>query len=169
MRRIGVVIATVAGLVALGVAGLAWLREPEPITADDAAELTADALADAGVTGATVGLEPSAGTYEPESRPAIDVWKTAANVDGGTIVLWLAQDDGEPVYLDDRGPSGATQLLSETQSQALAERQENPARDRLVRQNVVITIAAGLVLVSAALLPRVGGLVAPTTLPSRRR
>ena len=156
MRRIGVVVATVVGLVALGAAALGWLRSPDPLTAADAAELAADALTGAGVAGAVVGPEPAAGTYELASGEAIRVWKAVATVEGGTILLWLAQEDGEPVFLDDRGPSGATQLLTEAQFQALADHDANPARDRQLRENVVVTVAAAALLVVAALLATAG-------------
>jgi hypothetical protein len=156
MRRIGVVVATVVGLVALGAAALGWLRSPDALTAVDAAELAADALTGAGVTGAVVGPEPAAGTYELGPGEVIRVWKAVATIEGGTILLWLAQEDGEPVFLDDRGPSGATQLLTEAQFGALADHDANPARDRQLRENVVVTVAAAAVLVVAALLATAG-------------
>src|SRR3546814_1791254 len=70
---------------------------------------------------------------------------TVATLDGGgTISLWLAQDDGEPVFLDDRSPSGATQLLSEAQFDALADHEPDVGGERLLR-NIVLTVAAGFI------------------------
>jgi len=157
MHRIGVGLAVVTSLVALGVVTAAWLRTPSPITAEDAAALTAGALAEAGLGDAVVGGDPSPGVYEPASgEDPVRVWRTVATVDGGTIILWLAQDGGDAVFLDDRGPSGATQLLSEAQFRVLADREANPARDRLRRENILLTVAAAAVLVGAGALVAVG-------------
>src|SRR3546814_12934462 len=79
---------------------------------------------------------------------------TVATLDGGgTISLWLAQDDGEPVFLDDRSPSGATQLLSEAQFDALADHEPDVGGERLLR-NIVLTVAAGFIAVLAAQIGR---------------
>jgi hypothetical protein len=152
MHRLGVSTAVVVALVALVATAAAWTRTADPVTAEEAVELARDALEEADVAGASIDREPSAGTYQPQRGEPIEVWETVASVDGGAIRLWLARDDGEPVFLDDRGPSGATQLLTEAQFQVLAGREADPARDRLLRENIVVTIAAAAALVVAALL-----------------
>lgn len=154
--RLGVLTAVVAALVVLVVTPLAWQRSPDPVTAEEAAELARDALAAADIPDASVGTEPSAGDYESEASDAVAVWQTVATVEGGTIRLWLSQEDGEPVFLDDRGPSGATQLLTDAQFEVLADVDENPARDRLLHQNRAATVAAAAALVAAAMLGTVG-------------
>src|SRR3546814_17897664 len=119
MRKIGQIVAVAMALVAVGAVLIGWLQEPDPITADEAVEVATDALRSADVDG-RVAADASSGTYEPTSGDPVAVWKTVATLDGGgTISLWLAQDDGEPVFLDDRSQSGATQLMAEAQVAAL--------------------------------------------------
>lgn len=151
MRKIGVLVASVVGVTALAVAALGWLRSPDPITAEEAVGIADGALAEAGVD-ASVADAPNTGTYEPDDGDPIPVWKVVATVEGGTVMLWLAQDGGEPVFLDDRGPSGATHLLSDEAFEDLAAHHANPARDRLLRENIALTLAAAGVLVVTALL-----------------
>jgi len=145
--------AAVLGAVAVGAVLVAWLQDPEPITAHEAAGVAAAAFAAAGVPDARVGAEPSRATYDPGGGDAlIEVWRTVAEVDGGTIQLWLAREDAEPVFLDDRTPDGTAQLLTDAQFDALADVDDNPALDRRVRRNLVAALAgAGIVLLAAVL------------------
>src|SRR3546814_14533742 len=123
-------------LVAGGAVRFGWLQAPDPITADEAVEVATDALRSADVDG-RVAADASSGTYEPTSGDPVEVWKTVATLDGGgTISLWLAQDDGEPVFLDDRSPSGATQLLSEAQFDALADHEPDEIGRASCRESV---------------------------------
>src|SRR3546814_13608776 len=129
-------------LVAGGAVRFGWLQAPDPITADEAVEVATDALRSADVDG-RVAADASSGTYEPTSGDPVEVWKTVATLDGGgTISLWLAQDDGEPVFLDDRSPSGATQLLSDAQFDELADPAHDVRGERMLR-NIVLHTAPG--------------------------
>lgn len=174
-------------LAALAVATIAWLQSPDALTGSEAVAAAEAALDAAGVEGARVDPDPELGRYTRGSRrDAISVWKTSASVDGGELQLWLAEDDGEPVFLDDRAPDGSTQMLTEAQFRTLADHSENPAADRWVRRNIVLTVAAAAVALvavrvtaAASRIPRItfrrprmrprrrsGPIVEP---PSRRR
>ena len=80
------------------------------------------------------------------------MWKTTANVEDGTVQLWLSREDGEPVYLDDRTPDGAAQLLTDAQFREIGNHFENPALGRQLRRNLLATLAAALILGVAVLL-----------------
>lgn len=138
------------GLVAVAVVAIGWLQSPPDITSAEAVSAASGAFRAAGVDGARVDPHPRAGTYHPADDGApLAVWRTSTRVRGGAVALWLAREDGEPVFLDDRSGDGATQLLSNSEFQALAAHFENPAADRQIRRNLVLTLAAGLVAASA--------------------
>lgn len=141
------------GLVALGTVAVGWLESPDHITQAEAVTVAEHAFAAAGVRGATVDPRPSAGLYDPPDGGAkVPVWRTSAKVTGGTIKLWLTQTDAESVFLDDRAPDGSSQLLTDTQFRKLADHYENPAVSRQIRRNLVLTLAAALIVLLAVRL-----------------
>ncbi|MGV3760821.1 MAG: hypothetical protein ACO1PW_14945, partial [Actinomycetota bacterium] len=99
-------------VVAVACTATAWLRPVEELTAADAVEVARSALAAGGVA-AVVDPAPGSGTYTTSDGQDVEVWKVLAGVDGGTVSLWIARDDGQPVFLDDRAPGGEGQVLSD--------------------------------------------------------
>lgn len=139
-----------AALVAVGCTLGGWLQAPDALTAREAVDAASDAFAAAGLHDVEVAEEAAAGTYSPGGDDGrVPVWLTSATYRGGTISLWLARDDGEAIYLDDRTPDGAEQLLTDEQVQAIADHDGSPAVGRQVRRNIVVTVAAALVLALA--------------------
>ena len=149
-----------AVVAAVASAGWAWLRPVPELTAADAVAVADDALAAGGVD-AIVDPAPGSGTYTTSAGQDVDVWKVLAEVDGDLVAVWVARDDGQPVFLDDRAPGGAGQVLSESAVSAIGDHRDNPARDRFVRRNLAVTVAA---LLLAAV-----GVQAAAHLPTRRR
>lgn len=149
LRRLAILV----GIVAIAVAGAAWFRQPESITAREAIRAATGAFEAAGLQDAAVELRAVPDTYDAGGeREPVSVWRTSATVDEGTVELWLAREDGEPVFLDDRNPDGTAQLLTDEQFEAIGEHFENPALGRQVRRNLVLTVAAALILALAVLL-----------------
>jgi hypothetical protein len=138
-------------VVAIGATLLGWLQAPDELTATEAVRTARSAYAAAELDDVEVEVEAVSGTYNPGGGDErVPVWLTSATLDGGSIALWLARADGEAVYLDDRTPDGAGQLLTEDQVQAIGDHDGSPAVDRQVRRNLVLTAAAALILVVAA-------------------
>lgn len=130
----------------LTVVAVGWLQSPDHITAPEAVAAAQSAYAAAGLNGAVVDPHPESGEYAGGSgHEPVAVWQTVAALDGGTVQLWLSRADGEAVFLDDRAPDGASQLLSDAQFQQLADHYENPAIGRQVRRNLLLTLGAVLV------------------------
>ena len=145
--------ALLLGLVAIALVGVAWLQRPDHITAGEAVRAATGAFRAAGLEDASVELRAVADTYDPgDEQPSVEVWKTNATLEGGTVELWLSREDGEPVFLDDRTPDGAAQLLTDDQFREIGDHFENPALGRQVRRNLLVTLAAGLILGMAVLL-----------------
>lgn len=145
--------ALLVGLLAIALVGVAWLQEPEDITAREAVRAAAGAFEAAGLEDASIALRAVADTYEPgDDRPHVPVWKTTATLEGGAVELWLSREDGEPVFLDDRTNDGAAQLLTDDQFRSIADHFENPALGRQLRRNLLVTLAAALILGTAVLL-----------------
>ncbi len=145
--------ALLLGLVAIALAGVGWLQEPDDITAGEAVRAAAGAFDAAGLEDASIELRAVAATYEPgEDRPEVAVWKTTARLEDGAVELWLSRKDGEPVFLDDRTSDGAAQLLTDEQFRAIGDHYENPALGRQLRRNLLVTLAAALILGTAVLL-----------------
>lgn len=145
--------ALLLGLVAIALAGAAWFQEPDEITAREAVRAAAGAFDAAGLTDASVALRAVPDTYDPgEDRAPVEVWKTTATLADGAVELWLSREDGEPVFLDDRSTDGAAQLLTDDQFRAIADHYENPALGRQLRRNLLVTLAAALILATAVLL-----------------
>lgn len=163
-------VAAALALVALGVVTVAWLQSPDDLTRHDAVRVAEGAFDAAGVDGALVDPDAEAGRYVPgDDRRGIAVWKTSATVEGGTVQLWLARSDGESVFLDDRAPDGSSQLLTESQFRLLADHFENPAVDRQVRRNMVLTVAAAAVALVAVRVTAATSRPGPVRWPARRR
>lgn len=147
------VVAAAVGLVAVAVVTLGWLGSPDRLTATEAATVAAHAYEAAGMDAAVVDPKPQRGVYTTVNGDArILVWKTMAAVDGGTIQLWLSRADGESVFLDDRSADGTTQLLTDEQFSRLAEHYENPTVTRQIHRNLLLTLAAGLIVLLAVRL-----------------
>lgn len=145
--------ALLLGLVAIGLTAAAWLQRPDHITAGEAVRAAAGAFEAAGLRDASVQLRAVPGTYDAGGdAAAVEVWKTTANVEDGTVQLWLSREDGEPVYLDDRTPDGAAQLLTDAQFREIGDHFENPALGRQLRRNLLATLAAALILGVSVLL-----------------
>lgn len=128
-------------LVAVACTAVAWLRPAEELTAGDAVEVARSALAAGGVE-AVVDPDPGAGTYTTSDGQDVEVWKVRADVDEGLVAIWVARDDGQPVFLDDRAPGGECQVLSDAAVAAIGDHRDNPAFDRHLRANLAVTIAA---------------------------
>lgn len=145
--------ALLIGLVAIALTATAWLQRPDDITAGEAVRAATGAFRAAGLEDASVALRAVSGTYEPgDDQAPIEVWKTEAELEAGTVELWLAREDGEPVFLDDRTADGAAQLLTDAQFREIGDHSENPALGRQVRRSLLATLAAGLILGTALLL-----------------
>ncbi|MGK2947020.1 MAG: hypothetical protein ACSLFP_00470 [Acidimicrobiales bacterium] len=149
-RAVGAGLLVVAA-VAIGCVAVAWWEDPPPVTAEEAADAVARALAGAGVP-ATVAPDPLASSYEPRGGQRTPVWQAFAAVEGGTIQVSVSQRGARPVFVDDRSPNGGQQLLSEAQFEAVTSGIDDPGRRRLVQRNVVLTTAAALVLAVATAL-----------------
>lgn len=145
--------ALLLGLVAIALTGVGWLQRPDHVTAGEAVRAATGAFRAAGLEDASVELRAVADTYDTgDDQPPIEVWKTQATLDDGTVELWLSREDGEPVFLDDRTPDGAAQLLTDAQFRQIGDHFENPALGRQLRRNLLVTLAAGLILGVAVLL-----------------
>lgn len=148
-------LAALAGVVAVVVTAVGWLQTPGKITGREAVQTARHAFAAAGLADAEVRPRAEAGDYSVGTGKApIEVWKTFAALEGGTVELWLAQADGESVFLDDRTPDGTSHLLTDAQFQELADHDENPALGRRVRRNLALTLAAALVALVAVTFAR---------------
>jgi hypothetical protein len=134
--------------VAVACTATAWLRPVEELTAADAVEVARSALSAGGVD-ARVDPAPGSGTYTTSDGQDVEVWKVLADVDGGLVAVWVARDDGAPVFLDDRAPGGEGQVLSDEAVLAISDHRGSPAHDRRLRANVAVT-AAAVVLAAVA-------------------
>src|SRR5690606_12866720 len=126
----------------------AWLRPVEELSAAHAVEVAQSALA-AGEVEARVDPAPGSGTYTTSDGQDVEVWKVLADVDGGLVAIWVARDDGQPVFLDDRAPGGEGQVLSDEAVLAISDHRGSPAHDRHLRANLAVT-AAAVVLAAVA-------------------
>jgi hypothetical protein len=115
LRAAGAAVAVVAAVVMGGAVVAAWAGGPEPMTADEAAAFTADALAEIGVRDVRVSPDVAEATHE-----GAPVWSVGATVDGGTVRLREHRDAGEAVRVDDV-TTGGDPLLTDAQFAALDE------------------------------------------------
>lgn len=162
-------LAILAGAIAFVVTAVAWLQTPHGMTADEAVQAAARALRSVGLADVVVEPHPTATDYSSsEGGSPIAVWKTVAEVGDGTVELWLARSDGQSVFLDDRTPDGHAQLLTDDQFGELARGFPNPAAERQVHRNLVITVAAALLAMVAVTLARDPVALASSARPVRR-
>ena len=148
-------LAALAGAVAFVVTAVAWTQGPKGISGDDAVSVAQRAFQAAGLTDAVVEPHAERGDYAADGeRSPIAVWKTVADVQDGSVQLWLARSDGGSVFLDDRTDDGAAQLLTDEQFERLASFFDHPVSGRPAGRNMALTIAAALVALVAATLAR---------------
>jgi hypothetical protein len=143
--------AAVLVTVAVVTAGRAWREDVPDLTARDAVVALEDALQRAGVD-ATVDPDPVRTTYASATHDPVDVWAVRATVGSEPIELKLARAGGDPVAIDDRNVEGDAYVLSEPEYEALAAGIDDPARQRMIRRNIALTIAAVLVIALALAL-----------------
>ncbi|MFP5257294.1 MAG: hypothetical protein ACLGI8_15760 [Acidimicrobiia bacterium] len=142
-------------------AATAWLRPLPELDADDAVEVARSAFA-AGDVEARIDPAPGSGTYTTSAGEDVEVWKVLADLDGGRVAIWIARDDGQLVFLDDRAPGGAGQVLSDSTVAAIGSHRDNPVRDRHLRDNLAVTAAAvALVIVAVQVAAHLGAPVSP--------
>jgi hypothetical protein len=143
--------------VAIVTAGQAWREDVPDLTATDAVVAMEDALESIGLE-ATVAPDPVSTTYASRTREPVAVWAVRATVRSEPIELQLARSGAHPVAIDDRNRDQTSYVLSELEYEALATNIDDPGRTRTIRRNVVLTVAAILVialaLAHAATIPR---------------
>lgn len=138
-------------VVAVAVTSYAWLQSLPSLTAAEAVQVAADGLAEAGVDGAVVDPHPEATAYAADAGSTGEpAWRTQIAFGEDTIELWVARKGAQPLYLDDRTADGASHLLSDQQFDALAAHRDNPANDRRLRRNLLLTLSALVVAGTAA-------------------
>lgn len=132
---------------------MGWLQAPDHLTAGEAVRAARSAFAQAGIQDVTVAPVARADTYDgADGTEPTPVWKARGEIAAGSVELWLARDDGTPVFLDDRSANGTAHLLDDEQFSALGHHHRNPALDRQVRRNVWLTVAAALIAALTARL-----------------
>jgi hypothetical protein len=107
------------------------------------------ALTDAGLTVESVAAHAVATDYRPSDGAPVPAWKTSAEVRGGHVALWFYRDLGRAVYLQDRGPTGAS-FVTDAQFERLGRFEDDVANGRWVRENIAATGAALVIAVTAA-------------------
>jgi hypothetical protein len=152
MRRGALVGGAALCVVAITAVVTAWLAHAPALDRADAREMTRRALRAAGLDGVEVSREVVAAQHQPADGSApIDVWKTIATVEGGTVVLDVDRDDGRAVYLDDLTADGTAQLLDDEQFRTVDRFTYQPALDDRLRRNGVASLA-GVAIVGVAVL-----------------
>lgn len=152
-ERLRTTIGWVCAAVALGALLVGWLQPPPDLSRDDARTVAQRSLDHVDVEGARVAPTVVARTFEREGRDAVDVWVTSATVRGfaGTIELQVDRGDGTLVHLDDRSDDQSSRLLSDEQFARFDGYATNPAQDRRLRRNLLLTVAAaGTMLMAVA-------------------
>lgn len=138
-----------------------WMREPEPLSADEAAAFTSRAFAAVGIDGEIVG-QPVRG--EEAGRcpaggdgcvpPLYDVWQTTFRTDQGSFelsVIRAGSARGQANLLRDFGPDGQP-VLSDEQFEVVDSFSYDPPRDDWRLENLLgLLTALGVVAWSAAL------------------
>lgn len=149
MRRgaLGIVAAAVA------VTAVAWLQSLPSLTAGEAVDVATGALAAAGVDSAVIDAAPKADVYRADPDDSGEpAWRVAAALDDGTVDLWISRASGEPVFVDDASDDGTRYLLTDDQVAELDRYRATPARDRRLRRNLLVTVAAAVAAGTAAAL-----------------
>ena len=144
---------------AILVVGAAWREDVPELTASDAVASAEDALGAAGLD-ATVEPNPVPTVYASLTRDAVEVWAVQATVRSEPIELQLTRVGAQPVALDDRIVDGSAYVLSDVEYESIVAHVDNPARDRVIQRNALVTFAAALIvalaLAHAAVNPRKG-------------
>lgn len=139
----------------------AWVRARPELTPDDAIDFTEEALLDAGLSDVRVD---DLAIEDIQSNPDGDhaVYRTRAEVGGGTIELAVRRDVGEAVFVRDLTAEGEP-LLTDAQFARLGEFRTDPAVDRRIVDNLWVTGAAVLAGLMA------GALATSSVVLGRRR
>jgi hypothetical protein len=145
------VICVVAVAVALG-AG--WSTEDDEFDRRGARAFAQAALEDAGLTEVEVADDVEATDYRPRTfapdDPPLQVYRTNASTEGGTVELLVHGPSGRAVYLRDVATDGGP-LLSDQQYRRLRAFAWSEEADRAERRRLVGSAAAAvLVLVAFA-------------------
>jgi hypothetical protein len=143
--------ALLVGGTAIACVLVGWLQDPGPLGAAEAVVAARSAFDRAGLD-ASIDGDAQPGVYEPVSGGGpVAVYRTSADLQGVTVVLYLRRSDAVPVYLDDRSADGGAQLLTEAQFSRLVSGVENPRRHDLLVRNLLLTLAAAAILGVAVL------------------
>ncbi len=155
------VVSLIAGAYAAG-------QEAPPMTGPDAREFTIRALTFSGFDSVEVTGDPRAelfnvgdqpdgerdaqgGADEADPGPPIPVWVVPATVSDQQIELYVARQSDRAVNLDDALPGGGF-VLTEEQFARLESFRLNPASEQLRADRQGPAVAAGVLIVVAALL-----------------
>jgi hypothetical protein len=155
------VVSLIAGAYAAG-------QEAPPMTGPDAREFTIRALTFSGFDSVEVTGDPRAelfnvgdqpdgerdaqgGADEADPGPPIPVWVVPATVSDQQIELYVARQSDRAVNLDDALPGGGF-VLTEEQFARLESFRLNPASEQLRTDRQGPAVAAGVLIVVAALL-----------------
>jgi len=138
----------------------AWLQPRPDLTREDARRFTASVLEAAGFDAVDVTpLVTSAKDPPPPTQPdavTLDVWVTAATVEGGLVSFSIDRNAAQVVRYLDQDPGGDA-FLTEAQQRRIDDYDTDPALQRRVRRNVAATVAAALgAVVALALARRLG-------------
>jgi hypothetical protein len=136
---------------AILVVGAAWQEDVPELTAADAVDAAEGALRGAGLD-ATVEPDPLPTVYASATRDPVAVWSVRATVRAEPISLQLARAGAQPVALDDRTLDGSAYVLSDFEYRSVVDHVDDPARQRTLERNVVLTLAALLVVAMAVAL-----------------
>lgn len=141
-----VVVGLIAGAYAAG-------TDDPALTADEAVTFTREALSSVGAQRVEVSNDVRAETFTPEGRDPIAVWVVPATVSDQPLELYVAQQGGRAVNLDDALPDGGF-VLTEEQFAALEQFRLDLAGQRVAEQRRIPATAAGVlvVVVGVALL-----------------
>lgn len=142
------IVAASLGAVALASVAIGWLQYPSDITAAEARAVATGAFEAAGVE-AVIDPEPTLGFFTAAGDDErVRVWRTSAEIDGGTVELWIQRSDGLAVFIDARTPDGSKELLTQDQFDSIERFADNPAEGRQIRRNFALTAAAALIMVT---------------------
>jgi hypothetical protein len=180
-RRAAPIVELVVGIVATLCVVVAWLQSAPELARDDAAATMTDALASVGIQDPRVsGVQPCRRAVTgPAERPTfgpavcnddaelsdgrvVKTWEGAVQVGQSTIVVSLDRSTGRVAYIDDV-VGGSTRLLTDEQFGDLDDFDGAGVQDDHRTRNIVLTLAAVLVAVTAEQLRRRLAKLAPST------
>ena len=142
-------VATAAtAVVAIGSVAAGWLADAPDLTADDAVDVTEDAFEGAGLD-ASVDTEPMRTIYESGTRQPVDVWSVLVRVRDEPVEVQIARSGARPMFIDDRTVDRTAYVLSEPEYESVFSHVDDPTRDRVIRRNIALTLAAVLVVALA--------------------